>query len=77
MAGSYALHVVSGSNGRPVAGSPFQVEVTPGAVCAQHCSAAMLTGQSGAGIEAGEVVEVAFDLRDAWGNKVHHLLSCK
>ena len=65
-AGSYTLEVTSSADGEPLAGSPFAVEVMPGALSPQHCGATLAADS----LEAGAEAVVAIHTRDEHGNQV-------
>ena len=65
-AGNYTLEVASSADGEPLAGSPFTIDITPGALSPQHCVAALAADSLPAGAEAAVVI----DARDEHGNQV-------
>lgn len=66
--GRYSLDIVSSLDGEPLAGSPFQFEVTPGQLSPCHSTAALAT--AGSALVAGQDVEIYINAKDEHGNKV-------
>ena len=64
--GSYSLTVTGSRDGEPLAGSPFQFDVTTGQLSPCHCTAALAAPS----LVAGEEAAIVIDAKDMHGNQV-------
>ena len=64
--GSYSLAVTSSRDGEPLAGSPFQFDVTPGQLSPCHCTAELAAPT----LVAGQKAAIVIDAKDMHGNQV-------
>jgi len=73
-AGRYHLYLYSAESRAEMPGSPFPMQVVPGAANASSCRASMVQGPGGLpveadGVQAGEEVRVAVEALDTFGNR--------
>ena len=64
-AGQHEIRVLAG--GKPVAGSPFALDVTPGQIRAGSCK---LTGPGMHSVQLGREMRLAVHLADSFGNAI-------
>lgn len=64
-AGQHEIRVLAG--GKPVAGSPFALDVTPGQIRAGSCR---LTGPGMHSVQLGREMRLAVHLADSFGNAI-------